>query len=96
MRMSGDLQRTRVRNRIIHGLEQSEIINNGVVPGTVHDVVVSDRCADGNHRDCVIHDPRLRYGEVTFGDQYLAGFPRAVGDLVVSSLSERLVVGERS
>lgn len=78
VRVSDYLKRTGLRNRIIHGLEQSKIINNGDTYKTVLNVVVSGRRADTNHRDCIIYDPRLRYDECDFRDQYLAGFPRTV------------------
>lgn len=67
VRLSGDLQCTGLRNRIIHGLEQSEILNYRVIPETVPDVVVSDRYPDGTCRDFGVHDPRLRGGEGAFG-----------------------------
>lgn len=86
VRMPGDLQCTGLRNRIIHGLEQSEIFDNGVVPSTVHLVVVADWRADGHRRDFIIPNTRLRYGESAFGMQYLAGLPRTVRSLAVSSL----------
>lgn len=91
--MPGDLKRTGLCNRIINGLEKSDIINNGVVPETVFNVVVSDRCADGNHRGVIIHALRLGYGKRTVGTQYLAGIPHAFRDLVASFMSERMVVG---
>ena len=93
VRMPGDLECTGLRNRIIHGLEQSEIFDNGVVPGTVNVVVVADWRADGHRRDFIILNPRLRYGEIAFGMQYLAGLPRTVRSLAVSSLPERLAAG---